>query len=216
MNRSAHSKRFYTALTVSCLLHALLAYMPQIGATTADFRSVMQGGHKPRGGHILNATLLMEKGAVAIVAEHSALEASAADSPDHRMANEKSNLSQVRALGVGLLAIPEPIYYTTDQLTKRPQPISAPKLDVPEMGTIPFSSGMVILKLWINEVGAVVSVDLEKRDLPIAISRSAVAAFGNLRFVPGEINGRRVRTMMRIEVTYDDGPQLSPLTGLKS
>jgi hypothetical protein len=52
--------------------------------------------------------------------------------------------------------------------------------------------------------------------LPIAISRSAVAAFGNLRFVPGEINGRRVRTMMRIEVTYDDGPQLSPLTGLKS
>jgi hypothetical protein len=210
MNPDALSKRLYTALAVSCLLHASLAYMPQSGVTTADFRSAMKGGH------ILNATLLMEKGAAAIVAEQSALEASAAESPDRRMASEKSNLSLVPALGSGLLPIPEPIYYTTDQLTKRPQPISAPKLDGLEMGAIPFLSGTVILRLWINELGAVVSVDLEKRDLPIAVSRSAVAAFGNLRFVPGEINGRRVRTMMRIEVTYDDGPQLSPLTGLKS
>ena len=66
-------------------------------------------------------------------------------------------------------------------------------------------SGKVILKVWITELGNVASVDVEKSDMPEAVSASAAAAFGKLRFVPGEINGRPVGSMMRIEVIYDDG-----------
>jgi TonB family protein len=80
---------------------------------------------------------------------------------------------------------------------------------VPEIGPI-FASGKVILKIWINERGIVDSVDVEKSDLAAAISATAAAAFGRLRFVPGEINGRPVGTMMRIEVTYDDGTRPPP------
>ena len=114
-----------------------------------------------------------------------------------------------RAAGIGLLPIPAPAYYTTDQLTKRPQPTSDPRLDVPEFGPV-FASGKVILKIWINELGAVKTVDVEKSDVPEAIAATAAAAFGKLRFLPGEINGRPVGTLMRIEVTYDDGTRPPP------
>ena len=73
-----------------------------------------------------------------------------------------------------------------------------------------FASGTVVLKLWINELGDVVSVDVEKSDLPEAYTKTAVAAFGNIRFVPGEVDGRRVGTMMRIEVIYGAGSRPAP------
>ncbi|MSQ63588.1 MAG: TonB family protein, partial [Betaproteobacteria bacterium] len=90
------------------------------------------------------------------------------------------------------------------QLTQRPRPTTEPRLDVPEIGPM-FASGKVILRVWINELGNVDSVDVEKSELAAAVAATAAAAFGKQRFVPGEINGRPVGSMMRIEVTYDDG-----------
>lgn len=132
-----------------------------------------------------------------------------ADSSAERMANEEPRPALDRAVGIGLLPIPAPTYYTTDQLTKRPQPIAAAELDAPEIKPI-VASGTIILKLWINELGNVISVDVEKTDLPEIFSRAAVAAFEHLHFVPGELNGQRVGTMMRIEITYDDGRRPPP------
>lgn len=132
-----------------------------------------------------------------------------ADASAERMANEEPRPALEHAVGIGLLPIPAPTYYTTDQLTKRPQPTAEAELDTPEIGPV-FASGTIILKLWISELGDVISVDVEKTDLPEIFSRTAVAAFRNLRFVPGEINGQPVGTMMRIEVTYDDGRKPPP------
>jgi hypothetical protein len=42
--------------------------------------------------------------------------------------------------------------------------------------------------------------------VPETVSATAAAAFGKLRFVPGEIDGRRVRTLMTIEVAYGKRP----------
>ena len=131
-------------------------------------------------------------------------EAQARESQARRAGEEEPRPAAERALGADLLPIPAPAYYTTDQLTKRPQPTSQPTLLAPELGpAIP--SGKVILKLWINELGNVASVEVEKSELPEAISATAAAAFGKLRFVPGQINGRPVGTLMRIEVIYYDG-----------
>lgn len=126
-----------------------------------------------------------------------------ADASAERMANEEPRPALDRTEGIGLLPIPAPTYYTTDQLTKRPQPTAEAELDTPEIWPI-LASGTIVLKLWISELGDVIAVDVEKTDLPETFSSTAVAAFRRLRFTPGEIDGRPVGTMMRIEVTYDD------------
>jgi hypothetical protein len=100
-----------------------------------------------------------------------------------------------------LLPIAAPAYYTTDQLTRRPRPTAEPELDTAETRPI-FAAGSIILKLWIDERGDVIAVDVEKTDLPELFSKTAAAAFRDLRFTPGELNGRHVGSLMRIEVTY--------------
>jgi TonB family protein len=70
----------------------------------------------------------------------------------------------------------------------------------------------VVLKLWIDERGKVDSVEVESSNLPEAVAGTAAAAFGKLRFAPGEIDGTRVRALMRIEVAYSmaRGRRLEP------
>jgi len=208
MNPDIYSKRLLGALMASCLLHAALVFMPHLGTSTAISRLAARGAQGPGRAGVLNVRLVMlEIGAADKAAEDAA--AGAAGSPARRKVDEVSRPPLERARGIGLLPIPAPTYYTTDQLTKRPQPTSDPRLDVPEIGPI-FASGKVILRVWINELGKVDSVDVEKSDLADAISATAAAAFARLRFVPGELDGRPVGTMMRIEVTYDDGTRPPP------
>jgi TonB family protein len=209
MKPAAYRKRLYASLLISCLLHAALIFLPYLGASTSVSRPAVRGGQNPAPARALNATLALEQAPAVTAAAVSSEGGSIADASAHRIADEEPRPAMERALGIGLLPIPAPTYYTTDQLTKRVQPISAPELDGPELGPI-FASGTVILKLWINELGDVVSVDVEKTDLPEAYSRTAAAAFKNLHFVPGEVNGRPVATMIRIEVSYDDGSKPPP------
>jgi hypothetical protein len=205
---TSDSKRLFAALMASCLMHAAIVFAPYLGASVSVSRPAVQGGQKAEPARPLNATLTLENQAAATAAP-PATGGSVADPSAHRMADEEPRPALDRALGIGLLPIPAPTYYTTDQLTKRTRPISAPQLDAPELGPV-YASGTLILKLWIDELGDVISVDVEKTDLPEAYSRTAVAAFKNVRFVPGEINGRRVGTMMSIEVSYSDVPKSPP------
>ena len=204
--------RLFACLMVSCLLHAALFFIPYLGVSTSASRPAVQGGQKLKPPRTLNATLALEKKSTFAVAEVSpelAEGGNMADASAERMASEEPRPASDRTVGIGLLPIPAPTYYTTDQLTKRPQPTAEAKLDTPEIWPI-LASGTIILKLWISERGDVSSVDVEKTDLPEIFSSTAVAAFRRLRFVPGEINGQRVGTVMRIEVIYDDGRRPPP------
>jgi hypothetical protein len=173
-----HWGRLYAALILSCLFHAVLVLMPYFGKSTVVSPSAALGALK--GGPSRALEVRLER---------------ASPSPRTR--------TNVRR-GSEVLPIPAPAYYTTDQLTKAPRPTSEPKLDVPR--SIARSvSGRVLLRLWIDELGNVASVEVESSDLPDTVSGTAAAAFGKLHFVPGEIDGRRVRTLMRIEVAYVNG-----------
>lgn len=132
-------------------------------------------------------------------------------SPLERGATEELSSSQVHTEGANVLPIPAPTFYTTDQLSKRPQPTAEAELDAPEIRPI-IASGKMILKLWINELGEVIDVEVERTELPEAFSRTAVAAFRRLHFSAGERHGQRVGSVMRIEVSYDDGrvPSVPP------
>ncbi len=195
--------RLLAALTFSCLLHGAVVFLPFLGQSAAEMRLALKGKQSPP--RVINATL-------ELVGEHkySVMNVPVAtpivpdpSAPD-RAADEERPPTQQRAEGAGLLPLPAPAYYTTDQLTKRPQPVTAADLDAEAIRPI-LASGKMILKLWINEFGVVAGVVVESTELPEAFSRTAVAAFSSLRFVPGERNGQPVGTVMRIEVTYDDG-----------
>jgi TonB family protein len=204
MNLDAHWRRFFAALLLSCLLHASIVLAPYLGATVGASRPAVRGVNDARRASTLNATLVREHEPAAQLAENSVAGTSPADLPAQPMANADPQPAPAPTLGIDVLPIPAPAYYTSDQLTRRPQPVAPPKLELPPQLTSSFASGKVILKLWINELGAVTSVDIEQSDVPEAVSAIAAATFAKMRFVPGELNGRPVSALMRIEVTYDD------------
>jgi len=105
--------------------------------------------------------------------------------------------------GANILPIPGTAYYTTDQLTKRPQAVLVPELDPPATRSI-IVSGTLVLELKIDEQGQVVEVAVVQNDLPGIFANTAADAFRNARFLPGEREGKRVNTLMKIEVKYDD------------
>ncbi len=209
MMPASDGKRLLASLALSCLLHAALAFMPYFGISAGISRPAVQGRHEQAPEHVLNATLILENEPAATVTGLSTEGASAAGAGAHGADKEEPRPTPEHALGIGLLPIAAPSYYTTDQLTKRPRPTAEANLDPPEIGPI-FASGTIVLVLWISEFGKVIAVDVEKTDLPQALTATAVAAFRNLPFIPGEINGRRVGTLMRIEVIYDDGTRPRP------
>jgi Gram-negative bacterial TonB protein C-terminal len=201
-------KRFCLTLAVSCLLHAALVYMPFLfGASATGATPAMRGGLKPGQARVLNVTLTTVRKSVISFTETLPAKPNPEKPPAEPGVAAEPRLAPERTGGIAPLPIPfaETVYYTTDQLTKRPELLSdSPKLDVPEIELV-FTAGTVILKLWINELGVVNSVDIEESSVPAAIAETAAAAFGKLLFAPGELNGRPVGVLMRIEVTYDDG-----------
>lgn len=200
---AAGRTRLRLAFVLSCLLHAALVFLPFLGETAKETRFAPAGRQSPP--PVVNATLVS-------VGEHRYSPANVppatASMPDARAADRPADAAepvrQPRTEGVGLLPLPGPVYYSTDQLTKRPQPLAAAELDAPEISPI-VASGKIVLTLLINEFGVVADAVVEKSDLPEVFSRTAVAAFKAMRFVPGERNGQPVGTLMRIEVDYDDG-----------
>jgi len=179
LHPGADWKRLSAALMVSCVLHAALFLTPNFGTSTTAPPPGARSTQQSEAARGFDVRLEQAGGPAAAVAGNA-------------------------ARGSDLLPIRAPTYYRTDQLTKPPRPASQPKLDVPR--TVARSvSGRVTLKLWIDERGKVESVEVESSNLPKTVSGMAAEAFGKLRFVPGELDGRRVRALMRIEVAYVNG-----------
>jgi hypothetical protein len=213
MMRTPAWKRLSAALAASLLLHAALLFMHYLGTSADTLPPAVQGGrNRSTLVRVLDARLIPEeKPAFAAGAPSPVLaqgRSTGGASPARRSGDEPGPALN-RGLGMGLLPLPAPAYYTTDQLTQRPRPRSEPELDTPALGPM-IAAGAIILKLWISEQGEVIAVEVEKSELPGNYAETAVAAFRKLRFTPGELDGRRVGTLMRIEVTYGGGRGPSP------
>jgi hypothetical protein len=176
--------RMCAALSVSFLLHVAIVFLPDPGARSPG--TGMEAGLEVR---------LLPPEAGAPPEPQSAREASRPQAPPAVVA---------RVPGRGVLPVPAHHFHTADQLTSRARPMNRPRLEVPE-GAPAFASGTVILRVWIDALGNLVAVEIEKSDVPPAIAAGAAAAFRALRYIPGEIRGRRVASLMRIEVSYLDG-----------
>jgi len=180
--------RLIAALGISCLLHLTLLVAPYLGERTREGQPPAEEEGKFL--RSFSASLKTAQQPVPLAVEGTA-----------------AGMEPTK--GIGMLPFSAPPYYTTDQLTKRPQPLGSAHLEAPETSLI-VASGKLILKLWIDEFGEVKDVEVEKTELPEVFSRSAIAAFKHLRFTPGERSGVRVGSMMRIEVNYDDARSPAP------
>jgi hypothetical protein len=62
---------------------------------------------------------------------------------------------------------------------------------------------IVVLNLYIETDGRVGRVEFEGVPLPDLLERTARNAFEHARFTPGEVQGRIVKSLIRVEVNFD-------------
>lgn len=64
-----------------------------------------------------------------------------------------------------------------------------------------------VLALFIDEQGVVQRVQVDQGELPQALRQHAVQTFAGIRFSPGQVDGRVVKSRIRIEVSFEAAPQ---------
>ena len=106
--------------------------------------------------------------------------------------------------GLGLLPIEGDAYYSTSQLSQPPVPLNEIAFDDPAVAAV-IASGKMVMTLWINAQGEVEKAVVDDSELPGLFTEPTIEAFKRLRFTPGALDGRSVGTIMKIEVTYEDG-----------
>lgn len=103
-------------------------------------------------------------------------------------------------------AAPIDEFLSSGQLTQRPTPLSQIDLNIDEISEIPFS-GTIDLTIRIDIDGSVVDVtaSTDAKDADEFIEQVS-ARFKKARFTPGEINGRPVRSQLRVTVFSETVP----------
>jgi hypothetical protein len=95
-------------------------------------------------------------------------------------------------------------YFSSEFLTVRPYPVT--QLESPDLRK-PLQNGnvgRVVLRVWVSDAGEITATETEFNDMPMAVHEAVVAAFQRMRFMPGEIDGKPVGSILRIEMTYED------------
>jgi TonB family protein len=202
MRRLGEEGRLAIALAASFALHAGLAFLPYLGTTAIGTFRADSGPHSSMSVNLLT-----------IAATPLATPASEQAAPEARkrpadlsptVAEDTAEPVDVPALGSDFAPFPSQSYFSVEQLTRRPVPTSEPQLTPPSLRRFR-SSGTVVLMVGINELGHVAAVKVERSNLPPVFNEAAATAFQQLAFVPGEIEGRRVPTVVAFEVTYTNG-----------
>lgn len=93
-------------------------------------------------------------------------------------------------------------YVLRRALTRAPVPLAEVVPAWPE-GLAPNETQKGRFTLFINEAGGVDRIVPDGPSLFPALEESAVTAFSAARFQPGEVDGRRVRSLIRIEVVFE-------------
>lgn len=89
------------------------------------------------------------------------------------------------------------LYFPTSSLTVHPRPLGEPDMHLPHGWLEAY--GKAILTLYIGADGKVVKVVVDRTELPAEFHSEIIRAFQSLSFEPGEIDGRPVPVMMKIE-----------------
>ena len=94
-------------------------------------------------------------------------------------------------------------YFPGDNLTVAPKALTDPVLEADDPADYSIM-GTIVLKLWISEKGDVIYTEVGHTDLSERSALVVEKAFQKIRFIPGELNGKRVGTVLQVEVNYEN------------
>ncbi len=100
-------------------------------------------------------------------------------------------------------------YFSAEQLSRPPRPLGMVNLNIPEKQLLT-APGTLVLTLWIDELGRVMSYKVDAPDLPEEYTTAVAEAFSATRFAPGEIRGRKVSSILKVEIRHDAAPGQRP------
>lgn len=101
-----------------------------------------------------------------------------------------------------------PVYYSGDELERRPQPLVHIEPRFPPLAQA--QSGRVLLRLYVGETGVVERVEVESSDAEPDFVQAAREAFGKALFLPGVKDGEAVKSVMRLEVRFGEPAPYRP------
>ena len=196
MHSEPDLNRLYAALLLSGLLHAILVFASLPSADSHAPDSVLTDTT-----HVLKARLYLGTDAkiTSPVPGPNDRRAVATTAPGEDKAGPDGTRNQAKEQS-NPPAQKDP-FYSADQLTKHPRSKGKVDLAIPEARLLT-DPGSLVLNLWIDNFGKVVSVEIDKTDLPEEYATAVAQTFSKLRFEPGEIHGRPVRSILRIEITH--------------
>jgi TonB family protein len=100
-------------------------------------------------------------------------------------------------------------YIPRPQLSIAPRPSEAVIIPFPKEITRP-GRYTAVLALFIDENGVVRRVRVDSPSLPDALENAARETFLQVHFSPGEVNGRQVKSLIRIEVVFENSRTAPP------
>lgn len=100
-------------------------------------------------------------------------------------------------------------YLPRRALTRAPQPLGDPAVVVPA-GHGDAGEQRGIFTLFINATGGVDAVVPDGPTLAPPVEEEARRVLGAVRFVPGEVDGRAVAALIRIEIVFENRPPVAP------
>lgn len=100
----------------------------------------------------------------------------------------------------------ESYYWPGRSLDQKPTPETAVVIPYPK-GFVSITRGHAILQLFINESGQVDRVEVVESDAPLEFTDMARRTFLNTRFTPGVKDMVQVRSKLKIEIGFQDGPR---------
>ncbi len=187
MSAPPDSQRLSIALLCSLLLHALWLLPTVFGPARAPETGAPAG----------NQPVLITR-----------LPSSASSQPPPAAGKTAADQPPPQSVSAPLPIDPKQ-YYGSDRLSRAPRPLTEVRLDIPEASLLT-TAGKLVLTLWIDEQGLVTSFRVDSPDLPEEYTTAVAEAFSATRFAPGEIRGRKVNSILQVEISHGAATGASP------
>ncbi|MBC7756788.1 MAG: energy transducer TonB [Bdellovibrio sp.] len=124
------------------------------------------------------------------------------DKPEIAEADTKSEYKDYSISGSKLQSILNEKYYSLGELDQLPE--TQTDIDIESLNLLKFAQGGKLeLRLWVNEQGQVVNVEVIKSEMPSAFVESAIKLFLQAQFSAGRVNNNPVKFVSKVVIRYE-------------
>lgn len=191
------ASRLTGAVMLSIAAHALLLAWPVSLPSGGTGHTVIAGAAKPP--RTLRVSLrVVPEAAESAATENTPAEKASIAEPLEDKAKDAPQGEQVTQGAVPLIG-----YYPAVRLTRMPEAIGLFDIKPPAGGDTGIGGKMTV-RIWIGANGAIDQARVLSSGLPQAYTDAALAAFENLRFTPGQIDGLPVKSWAEVVIEYAD------------